>query len=122
MNMVVLIGGAQMFYRNFGLRHVGGVISYFAMELAGPNAGRKIVSLFARPNEWLRLRPRPRVPRESMNPHTQRPLRGLRGGSLKRKIGKNDPGKTPQRQKDRQAHDRSCFEVVRIPPDDARSN
>jgi hypothetical protein len=38
MNMVILIGGAQMFYRNFGLRHVGGVISYFAMELAGPNA------------------------------------------------------------------------------------
>jgi hypothetical protein len=50
MNMVILIGCAQMFCRNFGLRHIGGVISYFALELAGPNAGRKIVSLFARPN------------------------------------------------------------------------
>jgi hypothetical protein len=57
MNMVILIGCAQMFCRNFGLRHIGGVISYFALELAGPNAGRKIVSLFARPNEWLRSRP-----------------------------------------------------------------
>jgi hypothetical protein len=57
MNMVILIGGAQMFCRNFGLRHLGGVISYFAIELAGPNAGRKIVSLFARLNDWLRSRP-----------------------------------------------------------------
>jgi hypothetical protein len=77
MNMVILIGCAQMFCRNFGLRHIGGVISYFALELAGPNAVRKIVSLFARPNEWLRSRRRPRpscqqqYERSGARPHTR---------------------------------------------------
>jgi len=54
MNLVILIDSVQMFFRNFGLRHVSAAFGDFAIELASPNVGRKIVAVFARPAEWLR--------------------------------------------------------------------
>ncbi len=58
MNLVILIDNAQMFFRNFGVRHVNATLGHFAIELAGPIAAQKIVR-FARPVEWLRSRLRP---------------------------------------------------------------
>lgn len=56
MNPVFLIDNAQMFFRNFGLRHVIAASGNFGLELAGPKAGRIIIALFSRPAEWLRSR------------------------------------------------------------------
>jgi hypothetical protein len=56
MNLVILIGSAQMFIRSFGLRHLGGAFGDLAMELAGTKARRVIITLFARPVEWLQSR------------------------------------------------------------------
>ena len=56
MNLVILIDSAQMFFRNFGVRHVNVALGHFAIELAGPIAGQKIIERFARPVEWLRSR------------------------------------------------------------------
>jgi hypothetical protein len=47
MNLVILINSAQMFFRSFGVRHVTAAFGDFAIELAGPKAGRMIVALFA---------------------------------------------------------------------------
>jgi hypothetical protein len=69
MNLVTFIDGVQMFFRNFGLRHVSAVFGDFGMELAGPKAGRIIIALFARPVEWLRSR---QVPGKSINPQIQK--------------------------------------------------
>jgi hypothetical protein len=41
MNLVILVDSAQMFFRNFGLRHVNAALGS-AIELAAPNAGQKI--------------------------------------------------------------------------------
>jgi hypothetical protein len=57
MNLAILINSAQMFFRNFGVRHANAALGDFAIELAGPYAGPKIVALFARPVEWMRSRP-----------------------------------------------------------------
>jgi hypothetical protein len=73
MNLVILIDSAQMFFRNFGLRHVNAALGHFAIKLAGPNACKKIAR-FARPVEWLRSRLRPQVPETSMETQIQRPL------------------------------------------------
>ena len=54
MNLVILFDSAQMFFRSFGLRHVITAFGDFAIELAGPNVGRKIVGVLATPVEWLR--------------------------------------------------------------------
>ena len=56
MNLVILIDSAQMFFRNFGFRHVNAALGNFAIELAGPNAGKKIAARFARPIEWWQCR------------------------------------------------------------------
>jgi hypothetical protein len=48
MNLVILIDSAQMFFRNFGLRHVNAALG-FAIGLAAPNAGQKMIARFARP-------------------------------------------------------------------------
>jgi len=73
MNLVILIDNAQMFFRNFGVRHVTAAFGHFAIELAGPNASQKIAR-FARPVEWLRSRIRPQVPETSIEAQIQRPL------------------------------------------------
>jgi len=57
MNPVILIYNAQMFFRNFGLRHATAALGEFAIGLAGPNASQKIAR-FARPAEWLRFQKR----------------------------------------------------------------
>jgi hypothetical protein len=43
MNLMILINGALMFYRNFGLRHVSAAFG-FANGLAAPNGGQKVIS------------------------------------------------------------------------------
>ena len=73
MNLVILIDSAQMFFRNFGLRHVNAAFGDFAIELAGPKAGRMIIALFARPVKWLRSRLRPQVPEMSIEAQFQKP-------------------------------------------------
>jgi hypothetical protein len=73
MNLVILIDNAQMFFRNFGVRHVNAALGHFVIELAGPNAGQKIAR-FARPVEWLRLRVRPQVPETSIGAQIERSL------------------------------------------------
>jgi hypothetical protein len=50
MNPAILIYSAQMFFRNFGVRHVNAALGHFAIELAGPKAGRMIIALFAIPS------------------------------------------------------------------------
>ena len=40
MNMAILIESAQMFFRNFGLRHVNAALG-LAIGLAAPNAAQK---------------------------------------------------------------------------------
>jgi hypothetical protein len=55
MNLMVLINGALMFYRNFGLRHVNAALG-FAIRLAALDAGREIIARFAKPLEWPRSR------------------------------------------------------------------
>jgi hypothetical protein len=45
MNLVILIDSAQMFFRNFGLRHAGAAFGDFAIELARPKAGRVIMAI-----------------------------------------------------------------------------
>jgi hypothetical protein len=72
MNLVVLIDSVQMFFRNFGLRHVSAAFGAFAIELAGPKAGRVIIALFARPVEWLRSRLCPQVPETSIKAQFQK--------------------------------------------------
>ena len=72
MNLVILIDSAQMFFRNFGVRHVNAALGHFAIELAGPKAGQKIAR-FARPVEWLRSRIRPQVPEASIETQFQKP-------------------------------------------------
>ena len=57
MNPVILIYNAQMFFRNFGLRHATAALGELAIGLAGPNASQKIAR-FARPAEWLRFQKR----------------------------------------------------------------
>jgi hypothetical protein len=74
MNLVILIDSTQMFFRNFGFRHVNAALGDFAIELAGPNTGKKIIARFARPVEWLRSRFRPQVPQESIGAQIRRPL------------------------------------------------
>jgi hypothetical protein len=71
MNLMILIDNAQMFFRNFGLRHVKAAFGNFAIELAGPKAGRIIIAVFARPVERLRLRRQ--VPEKSIRPQIQNP-------------------------------------------------
>jgi hypothetical protein len=44
MNVVILVNSAQMFFRNFGLRHVNAALG-FAIGLAAPNANQKIIAL-----------------------------------------------------------------------------
>jgi hypothetical protein len=73
MNLVILIDNAQMFFRNFGFRHVNATLGHFVVELAGPNAGQKIAR-FASAVEWLRSRLRPQVPETSIQARIQRPL------------------------------------------------
>lgn len=46
MNQAIVINSAQMFFRNFGLRHVKAALG-LAIELAAPNAGQKIIARFA---------------------------------------------------------------------------
>jgi hypothetical protein len=65
MNLVILFDSVQMFFRNFGLRHVYAALG-LSIGLAAPNAGQKIIARFARPVEWLRSRLRPQVPERSM--------------------------------------------------------
>jgi hypothetical protein len=72
MNLVILTESVQMFFRNFGLRHVNAALGHFAIELAGPNAGQKIAR-FARPVEWLRSRLRPQVPETFIEAQIRRP-------------------------------------------------
>jgi len=62
MNLLILINSAWMFFRNFGLRHVTAALGHFALEVAGPNAGQKVIARSARPVEWLRSRLRPQLP------------------------------------------------------------
>jgi len=81
MNLVIVIGSAQMFFRNFGLRHVNAALA-LAIGLAAPNAGQKIIAGFARPVEWLRSRLRPQVPEKSIQVQIQRPLSSERRGQL----------------------------------------
>jgi hypothetical protein len=59
MNPVILVYSAQMFFRNFGVRHLNAALGHFAIELVGQNAGQKIAR-FARPVGWMRSRIRPR--------------------------------------------------------------
>ena len=66
MNLVILIDSAQMFFRNFGLRHAGAAFGDFAIELARPKAGRVIMAIFARLVEWLRSRLCPLPPEKSI--------------------------------------------------------
>lgn len=66
MNLVILIDSAQMFFRNFGLRHVSAAFGYFALELAGPKVGRVIIAISARAVEWLRSQLHGQVPEASM--------------------------------------------------------
>jgi hypothetical protein len=79
MNLVILIDSAQMFFRNFGLRHVNAAFGDFAIELAGPKAGRMIIALFARPVKWLRSRLRPPGSR-NVDRGAMSEAEGLRGG------------------------------------------
>jgi hypothetical protein len=72
MNLVILIDSAQMFFRNFGLRHVSAALSDFAIELVGLKAGRVIIARFARPVEWLRSRLCPEVPETSIEAQFQK--------------------------------------------------
>jgi hypothetical protein len=72
MNLVILISSVQMFFRNFGLRRVNAAFGDFAVELAGPKAGRTIIALFARPVEWLGS-PRRQAPETSMEARFQKP-------------------------------------------------
>ena len=65
MNLVILIDSAQMFFRNFGLRHVNAALG-LAIGLAAPNARQKMIARFARPVEWLRSRLRPQGPKTSI--------------------------------------------------------
>jgi len=65
MNLVILIDSAQMFFRNFGLRHVNAALG-LAIGLAAPNARQKMIERFARPVEWLRSRLRRQVPETSI--------------------------------------------------------
>jgi hypothetical protein len=74
MNLMILINSVQMFFRNFGLRHVNAALGDFAIELAGPKAGRMIIALFARAVEWLRSRLRPQVSETSIETQIQKPL------------------------------------------------
>jgi hypothetical protein len=74
MNLVILINSVRMFFRSFGLRHVNAALGHFAIELAGPKAGRMIIALFARPVEWLRSRLRPQVPETWIDAQIRRPL------------------------------------------------
>jgi hypothetical protein len=73
MNLVILIGSVQMFFRSFGVRHVNAALGHFAIELAGPNASQKIAR-FSRPLEWLRSRLRLQVPEASIEVQIQKPL------------------------------------------------
>ena len=73
MNLVILIDSAQMFFRNFGLRHVNAALG-FVIGLAAPNAGQKMIARFARPVEWLRSRLRPQVPEASIEVQIQKSL------------------------------------------------
>ncbi|MFZ0680326.1 hypothetical protein [Candidatus Binatus sp.] len=73
MNLMILICSAQMFFRNFGVRHLTAALGHFAIELAGPNASQKIAR-FATPVEWLRLPVRPQVPETSIGAQIERPL------------------------------------------------
>jgi hypothetical protein len=73
MNLVILVDSAQMFFRNFGLRHVNAALG-FAIGLAAPNAGQKMIARFARPVKWLRSRLRPRVPETSIEITNSEPL------------------------------------------------
>jgi hypothetical protein len=73
MNLVILINSTQMFFRNFGLRHVNAALGHFAVELARPNACQKIARI-AVPLEWLRSRILPHVPKKSIEPQIQGPL------------------------------------------------
>jgi len=65
MTLVILIDSAQMFFRNFGLRHVNAALG-LAIGLAAPNARQKMIARFARPVEWLRSRLRRQVPETSI--------------------------------------------------------
>jgi hypothetical protein len=56
MNLVIFVDNTQMFFRNFGLRHMIAALGNFGIELAGPKAGRIIMALFSRPADWLRSR------------------------------------------------------------------
>jgi hypothetical protein len=73
MNLVIFINSAQMFFRNFGLRHVNAALGHFAVELARPNACQKIAR-FAVPLEWLRSWILPQVPEKSLEAQIQGPL------------------------------------------------
>jgi hypothetical protein len=53
MNLVILMNSAQMFFLNFGLAHVNAALG-FAIGLAAPNGGPKIIARLATPVEWLR--------------------------------------------------------------------
>jgi hypothetical protein len=72
MNLVILISSVQMFFRNFGLRRVNAAFGDFAVELAGPKAGRTIIALFATPVEWLGSRLRRQAPETSMEARFQK--------------------------------------------------
>ena len=72
MNMAILIESAQMFFRNFGLRHVNAALG-FAIGLADPNASRKIIARFEKLVELLRSRLRPQVPETSIEAQFQKP-------------------------------------------------
>ena len=72
MNLLILIDSAQMFFRNFGLRHGGAAFGDFAIELARPKAGRVIMAIFARPVEWLRSRLCPLPPEKSIEAQFQK--------------------------------------------------
>ena len=65
MNLMILVDSAQMFFRNFGFRHVNAALG-FAIGLAAPNAGQKIIARFARLIEWLRSRILSQVPETSI--------------------------------------------------------
>jgi hypothetical protein len=73
MNLVIFIDSAQMFFRNFGLRHVKAALD-LAIGPAASNAGQKITARFVRPAEWLRSRVLPQIPETLIEAQIQRPL------------------------------------------------
>jgi hypothetical protein len=68
-----------MFFRYFGLRHVNAAFGDFAIELAGPKAGRMIIALFARIVGWLRIAAPPADSR-NVDRGAISEAEGLRGG------------------------------------------